>query len=474
MKRFNPWYILTAAILTALVLPSLVQDGMFMDGMLYTSVSHNLAIGKGTFWHPYFSETSMSFFHEQPPLLFGIQSLFFRVFGDSIYVERFYSFLCAVLSALLLARVWKQFYREQVLKTMNWLPVLFWITLPVVFWAYSNGMEENTMTIFVLLAVLFIFKGLQSASEKPRLLFFLPLAGIFLLLAALTKGFPGLYPLAVIPLHWLFYRRFSFIRAVGYALVPLVVFLGVLGLLLCNATIYHGLHAYLFDRVVNSIQHVSTHNDRFHLLKELFQNLLPGIGMVALLFVVFRLRKISAAAEQTPFRDALFFLLIGLAGALPLMVTLEQRGFYLVTATPFFGMALAALVAPGVQQLSARWKTDSRSFAVFRIVTVLLLAGALAVAALQVGKTRRDADALADIHTFGAIIPRNAIISVDNSMWNDWALQTYMMRLYSISLDNTSQREFLLLDRSLGLPVPEGYTLVVPATKKYNLYRKNK
>ena len=93
MKRNLPFWLLTFSVLIVLTLPNLIKGGMFMDAMLYTSVSHNLSMGIGTFWFPQFSVRNIAnlpSFHEQPPLVFGIQALFYKLLGDSMYVERLY------------------------------------------------------------------------------------------------------------------------------------------------------------------------------------------------------------------------------------------------------------------------------------------------------------------------------------------------------------------------------------------------
>jgi 4-amino-4-deoxy-L-arabinose transferase-like glycosyltransferase len=110
IKPNKAFWLIAFAAMIGLTLPTLIQDGMFMDAMLYTSVSHNLSMGIGTFWFPEFSVHNvggLSSFHEQPPLVFGIQSLFYTVLGDSMYVERFYTFLTMVITAFLINLVWK-------------------------------------------------------------------------------------------------------------------------------------------------------------------------------------------------------------------------------------------------------------------------------------------------------------------------------------------------------------------------------
>ncbi len=113
MHKHFPFWTFTAAVLVALVLPILLQDGMFMDGLLYACVSKNLADGHGTFWFPHFSKAMHTFFDQQPPLGFGIQAVFFKVFGDSIYVERGYSFVMAILNAILISVLWKTVFKNE-------------------------------------------------------------------------------------------------------------------------------------------------------------------------------------------------------------------------------------------------------------------------------------------------------------------------------------------------------------------------
>ena len=169
-NRLNniPFWLLISGLMILLTVPKLIQDGMFLDAMLYTCVSHNLSNGIGTFWFPQYSPSLFSgypFFLEHPPLVFGIQALFFRLLGDSMYVERLYVFLTMCITAFLIGRLWKDIYKdEEGLNGISWLPVLFWIAIPTWFWSYSNNMMENTMTIFDLCAVILIYRA--SRSEK--------------------------------------------------------------------------------------------------------------------------------------------------------------------------------------------------------------------------------------------------------------------------------------------------------------------
>ncbi len=91
-NKQTPFWLFTVALLFALTLPVLVQDGMFQDGMLYAGIAKNLAGDRGSFWALHFSPTLFNIFNGHPPLAFGIQALFFKILGNSIYTERVYSF----------------------------------------------------------------------------------------------------------------------------------------------------------------------------------------------------------------------------------------------------------------------------------------------------------------------------------------------------------------------------------------------
>lgn len=196
-NRLTPFWLITFSVLIGLTVPTLIKDGMFMDALLYAGVSHNLSMGIGSFWFPEFSPSyrcaGLSTFQEHPPLVFGIQSVFFKIFGDSMYVERFYTFLIMCISAFLINLLWKEIFKnEGKLKNTGWLPLILWITIPVCFWSYSNNMQENTMGVFTLCAVLFIYKVIQSPQNKTGTSL---LAGFFVFLAIMSKGVPGFFPI---------------------------------------------------------------------------------------------------------------------------------------------------------------------------------------------------------------------------------------------------------------------------------------
>jgi hypothetical protein len=209
------FYILIASLFVIITTPALFSEGMVMDGVLYASISRNLANGLGTFWKPFLSHGLFPEFYEHPPLALGLQSLWFRVFGDSIYVERFYSLFTYFFMGLIIMAIWKQFTKSY--KT-GWIPLLFYFSMLKISWACANNMLENTMSVFIGLSVLFYLKGIYKDN-----FFYILLSGIFLFSASLKKGFVGLYIWGFPLFYWLFNRNIKFSRMVVNTFLLIII-----------------------------------------------------------------------------------------------------------------------------------------------------------------------------------------------------------------------------------------------------------
>jgi 4-amino-4-deoxy-L-arabinose transferase-like glycosyltransferase len=466
-----PFLLLTAALVFGLTLPVLIQDGMFMDAMLYTSVAHNMARGYGTFWFPQFSfhgVGNLPSFHEQPPLVFGIQSIFFRVLGDSLYVERFYTFLALIITAVLIMRLWKEVHSGNPgMQTLSWLPVACWIILPTAFWSYSNNMLENTMGIFTLLAVLSVYRSLRTEENTIAAG---ALAGLFVFLASFSKGLPGLFPLAVPLIYAFVFRGLSFSRAVRMTWVMAGVTTMIYLFLLAFPGPRESLYMYFVKRALHRIQDVPTVTNRWYTLTHIFFEILPQLLLILgfILFARPRRTAMTAAGKQ-----AAFFGLTGLAASLPLMLTLVQKSFYYVPALPYLGIALALFFAPLLQPLLEKVKPGTGLYRRWISIAGILLAGVFTITLLQAGKSSRDRDLLHDVHLAGEQIPKGTLVALPHAMYNEWDLQCYFMRYFQISIDPGFAREYCIAGTEPGWEPPPEYRKLEIPTIRYHLYRRS-
>jgi 4-amino-4-deoxy-L-arabinose transferase-like glycosyltransferase len=421
------FYLAVAALFMLTTGFRLFAEGMFVDGVTYAAISRNLSNGIGTFWEPQLSATLYSQFHEHPPLGIGLQGLAFRIFGDSLLVERFYSLGTFLLTGLLVVLIWKELTGE---KKTGWIPLFFWILFPMISWAAASNLLDNTLEIFTTLAILLILKN--SRSGKPA---FLILAGFSVFAGLLTKGPFALFPL-VLPFLLPFERQvFSLKTAVANTIVPILSCLIPLALLISLSTeARESLHTYWMNQVVGSIQEVKTVSNRFYILSTLLSQLIVPIAAAGAILLIFR-RQADKEKLRPYLRPGLILMVLGLSGVLPIMISLKQSSFYLLAALPAFALMIAlpvwVLLSGRIELLNPK-KTGARAF---RYATILIFAVSMVVPPLAARQNRRDRDKLAVVHDFSLSIPAGSTILINPVLFSDWSLQSYFARHSRISLD---------------------------------------
>jgi 4-amino-4-deoxy-L-arabinose transferase-like glycosyltransferase len=380
-----PFWGLTAAALFVAALPRLVAHGFFMDGLWYAVIARNQAIGVGSFWQPMFTPTiSPGFFADHPPLVFAIESLFFRAFGDHWWVAKLYSAATALATMALIVGLWREAERglggTPSLRGLGWLPLLLWVATPLVAWSFSNNMLENTQGLFVLLAALAAYR----AAASPRGLAWSVLLGAALYGALLCKGFTGLFPLAFPLILAVTLRRLPMGRAAVQTLVALVVLAGLTALTLQWSEARLFAERYLFGNFLSLVSGSRGGvSNRLHIVGKLLLDLAPALGLLGL--IAWGGRSPARGGGEERRRSALAFVLLGLAGSLPLTLSPVQSGFYLVPSFAVFAIGFAILVGPSARLLLGRIAARERWRDGLTAVAALLVVGTLVHAAGSMG-----------------------------------------------------------------------------------------
>jgi 4-amino-4-deoxy-L-arabinose transferase-like glycosyltransferase len=460
------FYLFVTGIFLIIVSPNLLSDGMFMDGLIYSTIAHNLSNGIGSFWNPHFTATCMTEFHEQPPLAFGIQSIFFTLFGDSRFVDKLYSFLTFVLAGYIILKIWTIFkYRH------GWVPLLFWLLTPLVNWACCNNILENTLSVFTSLSVLFYLK-----SQNNKNYFFVFLSGLMLALGFLTKGFVAFFPWTFPFLLWLLLRQNSFRKmaadSIGvfvFTIVPLVF----LVILYPEAEL--SLHKYIDTQVISSLKNVATFDSRFFIIKRLFSELIPAVSLIVLFVFLGWRKKFSNNLLKGNARKALVFVLLGLTAVLPIMISTKQRGFYLLPALPFFAIGISILLSPLIDFLFNSLNSQSKGFLFFKWTARGFFLIGIILSVYFSDQFGRDRNKIKDTYKILSVLPEGIIINIYPNISQDWSLHGYFGRYKNVSLDPNSdnKREYLLtLKDDYSDTINQGYKIIELQTTDYKLFKK--
>jgi 4-amino-4-deoxy-L-arabinose transferase-like glycosyltransferase len=460
------FYFFVAGIFLIVVSPNLFSHGMFVDGLLYSTLAKNMANGIGTFWTPHYTATLAPNFHAHPPLAFGLQSIFFRIFGENRLVEKFYSLLIIFIAAIIISKIWKTLYYKYA-----WFPLLLWLSTPVVNWACVNNMIENTLTVFILLSVLFYLKSVQN---KKHLFIFL--SGIMLSFGFLTKGFVAFFPWTFPLIMWFVLRQKTFrialietVELVMYTVTPLILLI----VFIPEARL--SLKTYVEIQVIYSLKNVVTVDTRFYILIRLIEELIPAFILCFSLIVWAKFKKFPFIILKRNYKQALVFVMLGLSGGLPIMISLKQSGFYILPTYPIFAIAFSSLLYPLLETLFSNIRYNSKGFLFFKIIAIGLFILGITFSLFFSNKYNRDKNKLKDIYIIISELPSGSIINIPPEMFSDWILHGYFARYKNISLDPDlkNKREYVLIKREIYSDTLERNYEVVPLnTSVYKLLKR--
>lgn len=464
-KNINTYFfIITGSIFLILTAPQLFSEGMVMDGVLYASVSRNLSIGLGTFWEPFLSHGLFPKFHEHPPLALGLQSLAFRLFGDSIYVERFYSLVIFSIIAFLITAVWKQLSKN---KSLGWIPLLFYFIMLKIPWACANNMLENTMIVFLLAACVMFFKNINSNKVH-----YLIIGGIFIFLSALTKGLVGLYIWTLPFFYWLFTRHarfskmlFNTLVLISFTLLPFLI------LMKKSSAAHDNLLIYFNKQIIGSVSSVKTVDHRYFILIAVAYHSIPIILTSILILVIAKIKNIRIELNKEQNKKAAAFIFLAASGIIPIMISLKQSGHYAITTYPFISIAFALFMEPSIKKITDKYTHKKVKPALITSLAIALFT--IVFSLLQFGKYRYQQTELLECKTIITEIGTDQSIHLEPGLYTEWFLHGYFARYGNISLmpSHSPSFDFYLTKSNETTTKLMNYEEVALKTEIYKLYR---
>ncbi len=283
-----PGWLMTTAVIGSLAGRRLVTEGLFGDGLCYAAIARNMAAGQGTFWNPFYATSfwlsynaNMTAFYEHPPLMFSIESWFFRLLGDTLWTEKVYAALVLLLTAWLMAELWKQVLPvSHPLRSLAWLPLLVWFSMPMVMWGMTQNLLDTTMSLFCLLSAWFVLRGMLE--RRPARAWLMgTLAVVALSAAFLTKGPVSLHVLGIPAIYGLVSPRpRPYQNALLWSAGLTIGFLLLLGGLLLTEPARYNLFTYLNQQVLPALTQkreiTAEPTGRLYLLTLLVTNVFTG------------------------------------------------------------------------------------------------------------------------------------------------------------------------------------------------------
>lgn len=416
-----------AAIACVLWIPSLLATGMFVDGVVDAILALNLAHGDAQFWCQRSYACGGATYWDNPPLHTYLLSRCYLALGESVVVERVYSLATAVLQCGLIAWLWRHMHRHRPrIREMGWLPTLLFLACPLVGWCYLNNMMENTMAVFTTAAVL-----LQLiATAHGSVLLPSVASGLLILLALLTKGPVGAYPLAATFCLSIATGKPDLRRATLRTALQITALAAGMAVLLLHEPARLFVEKYLEVQLLPAMR-TPDHEavpSRLRLAWYMVEAAWPMLTAGALGGLIARPRiRVDPVARQ-----GVGMLLIGACASAPIALSHKQHWYYLLPSLPVLALGVSCLCVPAVQRATIRvpWLIGSNARRTIVLASVLTVATCAVRSVLNAGTFARDAVTLADVAGMRELLGgRERQIRGEPRLYGAWGLRAYLYRL---------------------------------------------
>jgi hypothetical protein len=446
-----PW-LFTLSFILITFLPRSIDDTMFMDGVTYAAIARNMSEGIGSFWRPFFAHSfwlpydNGDYFSGHPPLQFGLQSLLFNLMGDTPAVENTYNLLILAGYIFLIVKIWQKLLGPaSTFRAFSWLPVLCWYGMEIVYYSIPNNFLDSTMGLFCLAScyfqLIFLKKDIVRKSDGLWPLF----AGICIVLAFLTKGPVGLYPLAFSAIYAVSTSFITLSKAFRPTAIMLIVVVAGIACILAYTPARTFMTTYLNGQVVQALlqkrEKAGTGwTAHFTLLSELLRNVFPHLIALAGLYGLSYGLKWTVSREKGISDNILLTALVAASGIVPILVSIKQYPHYLLPALPFVALLFALLF---VQRISFVMSMNKQLTAIVLGIGTFLCWGATAgkVASIQ-----------PDIHATNAkqlrtLVPSASTIGVCHDLFQYADIHANFQRYHHLSLSmQTGSARYVLAD----------------------------
>jgi 4-amino-4-deoxy-L-arabinose transferase-like glycosyltransferase len=413
-------------MVSAIFLPVLFMQGMFMDGLIYSTVARNM-LHSNELFQCFVSDTYLNPFFEQPPLGMLLQSLCIQLTQDVFFVDRLFGFAALIIVLFSLYRIARLF---KVAINNSFLPLFILLLIPVVDWSYKNGMLENWMCAFTSLASLFMLEKL-SRDDKKQWPFLL--SSFFIVAAFLTKGFTGLFPLAIpFIYHVVFHKNLKqgFVDSSKLLLISAFILLLTFQFFPDLKTYFL---SYLNKQVLSSLEGNREVDGHFFILKRVPQELIPLFILSSIVFLLAKRKYAIGLGSIHHQRYVVFFLLVTLSGSLPVMISPKQSGYYVLCSYPFFALFFSVLLNDRLQRLKIDYLNRTR-IKWLRILSIFTIATSMVVSVVNVKRYYRDREKIQLVDDVSSMIHAEKKLMIDWSIQSDYSLKCYFYRRHFISL----------------------------------------
>jgi hypothetical protein len=279
----------------------------------------------------------------------------------------------------------------------------------------------------------------------------------------------------VIPgILWLLKLKDDFGYALRYTLILLMTVVSLMILLLSLVPDAQEYFSFYWEQRLKAVITGSRSDDAVTGWAKVFTLRMVGLHTLGILFIgcityLIR-RKLGFTNHHKHW--IVFFVLLGMASTLPIMISTKQSEIYLIPGLPMIAFALAIYLSP----LVSKYEIIIRRPEVIQFLIVTIIMGVV-WSVYHFGSYRRDADLIRDIEKLESTIGSGHQIGVDSFKMKNFIYHTYMQRIGKFELtEYATKPKYLITDSHLQNTISDTLSYQYEPmmnTKSWQLWRKS-
>jgi 4-amino-4-deoxy-L-arabinose transferase-like glycosyltransferase len=346
------------------------------------------------------------------------------------------------------------------------LPLLIYLSFPIVSWSAANNLLENPLTMFTTGATWLVLRGLEA--ERPlRGVAWGVAAGCAMVCGFLSKGPAALFVVAV-PWFGLVLRGVEIRHAMRVLAGLILSSIVMAAVIVMNDESRTAVGNYLRQQVMaGTTGERSTAPSHLFVLEKLIGQLAWGLGLAAVVSLI-AWRRAKAVLS----RRALFLGLVALSASLPVMISAKQAARYIIQSLPLFALCFAQATAGPAASIEAYLSGTKLRAAAVRISGVILLLIAVGAGAVEYGVPRRHLGFFHDFVEQPVPLPERTVVSICPPP-SGYALHAAFGRFLHLELTRTQGAEYTVVrtGREAECVAASCDLLHPPTPKQWKLYR---
>jgi hypothetical protein len=173
---------------------------------------------------------------------------------------------------------------------------------------------------------------------------------------------------------------------------------------------------------------------------EFFQHIILPLSIAILVLIIAKVKKQNLNGIKENKKTIYLLTFILMCGILPIMVSMKQRGFYILTVYPFFGLILGLITLPIAEKILIKWGSKYLVRLIIKGFTVLFIIASVTLSVFQIGTTKRDILEVKDSKLVVEFIGPNQSIDICHSQYGNWSKHGYYARYGNITLERKDEK----------------------------------